>query len=341
MHCTPPEDPAPAPPRKHPLQGLLSPRAGAAMGAFYLATTALTHLNKTAGAAVFLAGLAAFRRPLGRLLQGTLVSSWRQLNQAARGSWLQGPPAADSADDSERPFDYRPLVVLCTSAVCLTLIEYFGHRNTYSDFINRTARGFFGHPYYELSTYAYWSLARLVGYVVLPWLVVTLMPGERLRDYGLSAKGFKEHLWIYGALLLVVIPAVVMVSFTRSFQNTYPFYKLAGRSWVDYLAWEGLYALQFFALEVFFRGFMIHPLKESMGAYAIFAMVVPYCMIHFNKPLPEVLGAVVAGVVLGTLSLRTGSIYCGVLIHISVAWLMDGLSMAHTVGLPGRHRVIL
>ena len=314
------------------MKGLITWPWAIFLGLFYLATAALTHHNKVAGALVLVCGLVAFHRPLGRLLGGTLLHSWRILNREARRE-----RAAASLEGKDRDFDYRPLVVLSVSAVALTAIEYFGDRGTYSQFLNRFAPDFFQHRFYELSTYAYWTGFRLLGYVVIPWLSVLFMPGERIRDYGLTLKGAWKHTWIYLLLFLVVLPSVVMVSYTREFQHTYPFYKLASRSWFDYLSWEVLYALQFWALEVFFRGYMIHPLKRSLGSYAIFAMAVPYCMIHYHKPLAEVLGAVAAGVVLGTLSLRTGSIWCGVLIHVSVAWSMDGLSMAQTMGWPGRH----
>ena len=39
--------------------------------------------------------------------------------------------------------------------------------------------------------------------------------------------------------------------------------------------------------------------------------------------------AVLAGIALGTLALRTRSIYGGVLIHIAVAWSMDLLVLSH------------
>jgi membrane protease YdiL (CAAX protease family) len=87
--------------------------------------------------------------------------------------------------------------------------------------------------------------------------------------------------------------------------------------------------LQFFALEFFFRGFMVHGLKDKMGVYSIAAMVVPYCMIHFTKPLPECVGSLFAGLILGLLSLRTGSVWLGALIHIAVALSMDWLSLWH------------
>ncbi len=303
----------------------------AAMAAYYLAVAALTHYHKLAGSAALVVGLGVFIRPLGRLLGGALLQPWREINRAAAEAKAGQPPDH---------FDYRPLVVMCTVAVSLTLIEYFGDRDVYDAAVRRWWPSFVQHRFFELGGFAYWSLARVLGYVVLPFLVVLLMPGERFRDYGLSARGFTRHVWIYGLLFLIVVPAVVMVSFTQSFQNTYPFYKLAARSWTDFLAWEALYSVQFFALEVFFRGFMLHTLKRPMGAYAVFAMAVPYCMIHYHKPLAEVLGAVAAGIVLGTLSLHTGSIWCGVLIHVSVALSMDTLALVHTAGFPGNPRFI-
>jgi membrane protease YdiL (CAAX protease family) len=60
---------------------------------------------------------------------------------------------------------------------------------------------------------------------------------------------------------------------------------------------------------------------------SIFVMMVPYCMIHFGKPMPETLGAILAGIVLGTLSLKSRSIFLGILIHYSVAIAMDLMAL--------------
>ena len=81
-------------------------------------------------------------------------------------------------------------------------------------------------------------------------------------------------------------------------------------------------------------------LKRALGSHAIFVMCVPYCMIHFHKPVQEVTGAIFAGIILGTLALRTRSIWCGVLIHVSVAWTMDLLALSHTTGFPGSGRFV-
>jgi uncharacterized protein len=76
-------------------------------------------------------------------------------------------------------------------------------------------------------------------------------------------------------------------------------------------------------LEFFFRGFLIFALARFLGSLAIFVMVIPYAMIHLSKPLPECLGAIVTGIVLGTVALRTRSIYGGVLVHSVIGFSMD------------------
>ena len=157
---------------------------------------------------------------------------------------------------------------------------------------------------------------------------------DSLLDMGFRTEGLLEHAWIYFACLLVVVPAVVIVAQSPDFARYYPFYKLSSRSWLDLLIWEALYIAQFFGLEVFFRGFMLVPLRRTLGSGAIFAMCVPYVMIHYGKPYLEASSAFIAGVALGSLAMRTRSIYSGFLVHVTVALLMDGLAIYNGPGLP-------
>jgi membrane protease YdiL (CAAX protease family) len=126
-------------------------------------------------------------------------------------------------------------------------------------------------------------------------------------------------------MILVMTPLVLWASQGERFRETYPFYRLATGEplWPRFVAWEVLYALQFVALEFFFRGYVLHGVRHRFGAYSIFVMMVPYCMIHFAKPLPETCGAIIAGIVLGFMSLATRSIWMGALLHIAVALTMD------------------
>jgi hypothetical protein len=217
---------------------------------------------------------------------------------------------------------WRVLFVLVTVAVSLTLQEYIGDRGFYEHHFPPKHLD----KYWELRGFAWWAGWRVLGYIVIP-LVALVAMREPIGEYHISPRGFFHHLWIYAVLFLCIAPAVIAASTTESFRQTYPFYRMANRSRFDLWSWEALYAAQFLALECFFRGFILAGLRRALGANAIFVMIVPYCMIHFGKPLPETLGAIGAGIILGTLAMRTRSIWGGVLIHVGVAISMDVLAL--------------
>jgi membrane protease YdiL (CAAX protease family) len=178
----------------------------------------------------------------------------------------------------------------------------------------------------------WWGVTRIGGYLapVLVWKL--LFRGDRIRDYGLRAQGFRAHLWIYALCVAIMVPVLTLAQRQPDFGTYYPFYTLAGRSWVDFLAWEAIYLGQFFALELFFRGWWIGA-SRSLGPASIFLVAVPYVAIHWGKPYFEAMGAIVAGVVLGSLSVRTRSIWAGLLVHSTIALLMDVASLR------ARHRL--
>jgi membrane protease YdiL (CAAX protease family) len=184
-------------------------------------------------------------------------------------------------------------------------------------------------PRAQLNRLTWWSAWSLLMYVAVPVFLIRVVFRERVRDYGVKIGGIFADWWVYALMMAVAWPAIYLASASDRFQSTYPFYRLAGgeRAWPNLVQWELLYTLQFFAVEFFFRGFLVHGLKHRFGAYAIFVMVVPYCMLHFTKPMPEALASVVGGVALGFMSLRTRSIWMGTAIHVTVAWSMDAASL--------------
>jgi membrane protease YdiL (CAAX protease family) len=238
--------------------------------------------------------------------------------------------------------DYRPFVALAMCAVILTLQEYYGGHTYFDEFVRpMISRLDKAHPkvfrlgkYDELYSFGWWAVTRVGGYT-LPFLLWKLFfPRDSLLDMGLRTRGFFQHVWIYAAFLAVVLPTMLIVAREPDFGSYYPFYKGCSRSWYDLLVWEGMYFAQFFALEMFFRGFWLGALRRSFGSGAIFAMAVPYCMIHYGKPFLEANGAIVAGIALGSLSMKTKSIYQGFFVHITVAGLMDLLALSHRHALP-------
>lgn len=234
-------------------------------------------------------------------------------------------------------FDFGLVATIFVACVCVATIEYFGGSSDFkylkpvvglfTDTPDKTMSQVFRFgDRAELFRLMYWAGSTFTFYFLVPAIFLKLTR-KSLVEHGLSLAGTIKHAWVYVAMYLIVLPAVVAVAFTESFQKTYPFYDNAHASLADLLMWEAVYFVQFFSLEFFYRGFLIQTLRPRFGYYAIFVSVIPYCMIHFGKPYPETIGAIIAGVALGTLSLFTRNIWLGAAVHISVALTMDALSL--------------
>src|SRR4051812_10842482 len=260
--------------------------------------------------------------------------TWRELDEEAF--------AHRRALHDRGEIDYRPLAALTLAALILTLHEYYGTWSFYHESIEPwlTARSK-AHPgglinieaYNETYLRLWWAATRIGGYL-LPFAIWKLMfRRDSLLDFGLRPTGFREHAWIYALCVAVMIPLMLIVKRQPDFGSYYPMYKLAGRSWFDFVLWETIYIAQFLGLEMFFRGWWIRATRV-FGIGATWSMVVPYCMIHYGKPYLEACAACVAGVILGSLSMKTRSIYSGFLVHGTVAILMDILSLDARGGLP-------
>jgi membrane protease YdiL (CAAX protease family) len=248
--------------------------------------------------------------------------------------------AARKTRDPSRRLDPRVPVTFVLGALSLLLINEFGSHDVFDSTVLPVLRRWaIAHPdtidvgtYQDLCWRVYWGFSRYAAYL-MPLAVWPFVFRENPLDLGLRFRGFREHAWIYLLCLVIVIPTLVVVAHAPDFSSYYPMYHGAGRSWIDFWVWEAIYIGQFFTLEVFFRGFWLRGAR-SLGAGAIFSMMVPYVMIHFPKPYLEACGAIVAGTVLGSLSMKTGSIWAGFLIHSTVAILMDLLALEHSGRLP-------
>ncbi|MCZ2340197.1 MAG: CPBP family intramembrane metalloprotease [Bacteroidales bacterium] len=231
--------------------------------------------------------------------------------------------------------DTKTITVLITVAVCLTLQNYTQSPERIIPLMECLAGRVGGAeawvPKLEqwandpLTRLTWWAIVVSCTYTILPFLVIRYVFRESLRDYGWKLRGLFSGWQVYLLFVAVMVPLVALCSAERGFQQTYPFLPIhsAEKLYPHLLRWELLYAMQFVALEFFFRGFLVHGTKHRFGIDSIFVMTVPYCMIHFQKPFPECVASIIAGVALGLMSLKTRSIWLGAALHISVAWGMD------------------
>jgi uncharacterized protein len=216
--------------------------------------------------------------------------------------------------------DWPVIWISVTAAVTMTLLHYGSDwgRVLYDALLPAAATGSF-------TRQVLWAVTQTLLYFLVPWLTIRFVLRRPLSQFGLSFGGIGGSLWMPLLMYLGMVPFILWFSDSPPFQRMYPFYRpeMEESFWPRMIVWQLLYAVQFAALEFFFRGYLIHGWKRRFGPYAVFAAMIPYCLIHFGKPLPETLGSIVAGVVLGLLSLKTNSIWPGAALHIAVAWTMD------------------
>lgn len=230
--------------------------------------------------------------------------------------------------------DYKVIFICVLSTLVLTLTYYFGDyrylisllRNTgFNDWAFEFQNAMTAHPDAAWYRPLYWAIVVIFFYFVIPAVCIKLILRENFTEYGVSFKGAFKYTRLYLWMLVIMVPLVIYFSASESFLAMYPFYKIAPGEHLfpKFFIWEAVYFFQFFALEFLFRGFILHGTKHRFGFYAIFFMIVPYCMIHFGKPMTETIAAIIAGVILGYMSLKSRNIWMGVVAHCSVALTMD------------------
>lgn len=261
--------------------------------------------------------------------------TWKELDEEAY-IW-------NTARREKGEFNFRPWAVFAIGATMLAWQDYYGGGHFYRAHIypllaqldQRFPAWIQLVKYRTLYAYLWWELSLVLAYVVFPFTIWKfLFPQDALLDFGLRTKGFFQHARLYSLFLAMVVVGVIFASFQSNFVNYYPYYKGASRSWWDLLLWEAIYLPGFFALEIFFRGWWLVALRKSLGSAAIFTMIVPYCMIHFGKPYLETMSTLMGAVALGSLSMKTKSVYQGTLLHIILALSMDLVALAQRGELP-------
>jgi uncharacterized protein len=234
-------------------------------------------------------------------------------------------------------FNRKVLIIAVIACVSLSCIEYIGKNDGYYILISffrglglidiaDRCKDFIEHKVnQQLFSLGYWVFIIMVFYIALPLLIIKFVFREKPGNYGLQTGNLFKDYKIYLFFFMIMVPLVLFFSTTESFQYRYPFYRMVKGEplYPNFWIWQFLYFFQFIGVEFFFRGFLVHGFKKQFGYYSVFIMTIPYCMIHFGKPFPETMAAIIAGIVLGTLSLKSRTIWMGVLIHYSVALTMD------------------
>ncbi len=228
---------------------------------------------------------------------------------------------------------YRNILLIAVAALVLSFYAYF------KPGIHETSVGFdlFNRLEGDLASYGFRFFLSLIFFGIIP-LSAAVILGFKPKELGIR-KPIKGRIHKYFFLLL---PLAVIIGFISAantdFTQFYPYskmiqsYVVEGRTGFLFLH-IFLYAfLYYIPWEIFFRGILIYPFIHSKPsevsitpnilAIASF-QAIPSALIHFGHPLTETLSAVFFGLFLAYLTLRSGSIFPGLILHMTVGISMD------------------
>ncbi len=168
-----------------------------------------------------------------------------------------------------------------------------------------------------------------LGALILMFPLLMLMHWLLEKKWGLYGSKRTQSLKTYVLLVAFMLPLLVWASLQHDFSLVYPKAAIVGRQLGDaanpfhYLLFETAYAADFFTIEFFFRGFLIVALSKLIGKQCILPVALFYFSIHLGKPMMEAVSSFFGGLILGSISYHSKSIWGGLLVHISIALLME------------------
>ena len=164
-----------------------------------------------------------------------------------------------------------------------------------------------------------------INFLVLfcvPAVVIKVVLKRSLAEFGLQWGEARTWGKYFVGFMVIVLPAVFIASRLGDFESYYSYHTWAVESAGAFAVFCGGWLVYFFAWEFFFRGFWLFGLSRSLGSLAIFVQMVPFVMMHYNKPELESYAAVIAGIGLGLMAYRGKSFVGCWLLHWVIAVLM-------------------
>ncbi|GEM_PF-100744 len=246
--------------------------------------------------------------------------------------------------DAARAAPRDVVIVFLATAVIVTLSYYFGSR--------RFFRGIFfdalgNDRLYSLYEYLFWFGSEFVLAFLLLLVVIPVLHRRPIAEFGLGFGDWKFGLKISLLFYVVMLPILWIASDSAEFQLVYPHAQIVKNEWELFLIYEAAFMLYFTGWEFIWRGYMLFGLERPFGGgSAVLAQMLPFVILHNGKPIMETLGAIVAGVALGALALRTRSFWYCVLTHWLVMLTIDLFSTlrsrsgASGIGLDALARIV-
>jgi hypothetical protein len=207
-------------------------------------------------------------------------------------------------------------------------VGIFAFRSTLSGYLTQWLDSCRGYEHFQWLVSIAGTVARGVFLFAAIWIYWYVADKKEQPFYGFTLKNFTTK--PYFIMLLLMVPLIALASTQADFLTSYPrvqkFLTLdfANAEHLKHFAlYEFLYGLDFFSIEFFFRGFLILAFVGIVGPRAILPMAYIYVVIHWNKPMGELISSFFGGSLLGIVAYYSRSIVGGIIVHVGIAWMME------------------
>ena len=216
--------------------------------------------------------------------------------------------------------DFRVIVIFLSVAILQTISWYFTSRRFFR--VN-----LFDYFQYDknvyLVEYLYWFVGDFFTFLALPILIVIFILKSPVREFGFKFGDYKAGLFLSILFLLVMLPFLWFVSANPEFISKYPHLQSTRTDWSVFFIYEMGMLIYMFSWEFIWRGFTLFGLEKKFGYYAVLIQMIPFVILHNGKPEIETFSAILGGIALGILALRTRSFFYGFITHIGIMFSID------------------
>ena len=210
-----------------------------------------------------------------------------------------------------RRLDTQATVVLVAAVVLVLLQLQIGNRSFFWKYIADAVDP----ENQQLASWAWWfGMQGVLGFVV-PVLILTLGFKRKPAEIGLGLGDWKLASVL---ALLYAVPVVIgtwVLSDGADFQAQYPHFAGAKFDWGLFLAYELLFLFYWLGWEYLWRGFVLFGTAPAFGLSAIVVQMVPFAVLHADKPVAEAYLSILGGLALGALVWRCRSFWIAIPIH--------------------------
>ena len=162
---------------------------------------------------------------------------------------------------------------------------------------------------YRLKVVDFYDLYGFIVLFILPAIYLK-MCGKRLRDFGLSLGRVKIALPLFFIFLAILTLVAWWMTTMPVFQNFY-----GGMDGMNPIHLLISYLVAMWGWEFIHRGFLIQGLRKHVGKLSIFIQLLPFVILHLDKPVLEVYGSLLFGLFAGLYAYISESFVYGVILH--------------------------